>query len=391
MQKLSYQFRLRTDQPARDGRCKIAMHLGINGARVRVSLPVKAHPDSWDDNKEQMKSKGDIEQAKHVNTYLAGIRRKVDEIFFDALNTDSILTADKFDAAFNRKAVSGDFLTFMGNEIEAARPNNPSGTVKAWASAYNHLRACFGKVGYGDISVDMVKKFDAYLRKKKLEHNYINKLHSFLRKYILLANKRGKKIANPYNEFKLTLQKKKRDYLTAKEVSGLRTLYDSNELPIHLQKTLRHFLFQIATSLRYSDLAAITTKNLIGDTLMFCPIKTQKTGKLVSIALGDMAKKMLEDAGGDGVKLFPVKAEPTMNRYLKDIAAFAGISKKLTTHMGRHTFGFLFIAAGGQIEVLMEIMGHSDLKTTQIYTHIDRDQIRDGMARIDNLLSQIQG
>ncbi len=389
MQKLNYHFVLRRDQPAKNGHCKIALHLSINGGRVRISLPVSIAPEQWDAAKEVAKARPDAEFAKLLNTYLASVRRKVDEIFFDALNTDSILTSEKFDAAFNRKAVSGDFLTFMLNEIEAAQKFNPPGTIKAWMSAYNHLRACFGKIGYGDIGLELVKKFDAYLRRKKLEHNYISKQHSFLRKYILLANKKGKKVGNPYNDFKITVRKKEREYLNASEVAGLRALYDNGVLPGHLQKCLRHFLFQIATSLRYSDLSTITEQNLVGDTLVFCPVKTQRQGKLVSVVLSEMARKMLADSERVGDRLFPVTAEPVMNRYLKDISAFAGISKRLTTHMGRHSFGFLFIAAGGQIEVLREIMGHSDLKTTQIYTHIDRDQIRAGVARIDTLLSAI--
>jgi site-specific recombinase XerD len=389
MQKLNYHLRLRTDQPAKDGRCKVALHLSINGARVRISLPIAIHPDFWDDNKQCARAKGDLLFSKQINTYVLSVRRKVDEIFFDALNNDSILTVDKFDVAFNRKAASGDFLTFMENEIEAARPHHPEGTIKAWVSAYNHLRQCFDKIGYGDIGLDLVKRFDLYLRRKKLEHNYISKVHSFLRKYIILANKKGKKVGNPYADFKLTVRKKEREYLTAAEVVGLRTIYARKELPSHLQKSLRHFLFQIATSLRYSDLVGITTENIVGNSLVFCPIKTQKTGKMVRVVLSEMALAMLADREGLGDNLFDVYKEQNMNRWLKQIADYAGIGKKFTTHMGRHTFGFLFIASGGQIEVLQKIMGHSDLKTTQVYTHINSDQIGAGVRKMDDLLSSI--
>jgi site-specific recombinase XerD len=389
MQKLNYNFKLRTDQPAKDGRCKIAIHLSINGARVRISLPIAITPDTWDENKQQARSKGDLLYSKQINTYLISIRRKVDEIFFDALNTDSILTVDKFDTAFNRKAASGDFLTFMENEISASKKHHPEGTIKAWVSAYNHLRQCFGKIGYGDISLELVKRFDLYLRRKKLEHNYISKVHSFLRKYIILANKKGKKVGNPYTEFKLTIRKKEREYLTASEVVGLRTIYYRKELPNHLQKCLRHFLFQIATSLRYSDLVGIKKENIVGNSLVFCPIKTRRTGKMVRVVLSEMALSMLAESESNGDNLFDVYKEQNMNRWLKQIADYAGIGKKFTTHMGRHTFGFLFIASGGQIEVLQKIMGHSDLKTTQIYTHINSDQISAGVRKMDDLLSSI--
>jgi site-specific recombinase XerD len=389
MQKLNYRFTLRRDQPAKDGSCKLVLVCTINGDRLRMSVGMSVHPNNFDEVKMQMRSKGDLDHAKQVNTYLLKIRRKVDEIFFDHLNTDTILTVKKFEEAFSRKAASGDFLTFMQNEMDAAKDSQAPGTIKAWNSTYNHLRACFTKIPYADICLDLVKKFDSYLKKKKFESAYIAKNHSFLRKYILLANKKGKKVPNPYTEFKVVIQQKEREFLNAKEVQGLRELYNKKELPAHLQRALRHFLFQIGTSLRYSDLAAMTKENVINNMLVFCPIKTQKHGKLVKCPLSDMAKSMLNDSESVTDKLFSVYAEQTMNRWLKDIAAFAGISKKLTTHLGRHSYGYLFIAAGGQVEVLQKIMGHSDIKTTMIYTHIDTRQITEGVDRINSFLSVV--
>lgn len=387
MQKLNYRFTLRRDQPAKDGSCKLVLVCTINQSRVRISLGLSVHPTNYDEIKMQMRSKGDLDRAKQVNAYLLKIRRKVDEIFFDHLNTDTMLTVQKFEDLFSRKAAGGDFLVFMQNEMEMAKATQAAGTIKAWNSTYNHLVACFGKISYAEINLDLVKKFDQYLKKKKFESAYIAKNHSFLRKYILLANKKGKKVPNPYTEFKVVIQQKEREFLNAIEVQGLRVLYDKKELPAHLQRALRHFLFQIGTSLRYSDLAAMTRDNVVNNLLVFSPIKTKKHGKLVKCPLSEMAQAMLADTESGSSKLFSVYAEQTMNRWLKDIANFAGLSKKLTTHMGRHSYGYLFIAAGGQVEVLQKIMGHSDIKTTMIYTHIDTRQITEGVDRINSFLS----
>jgi integrase/recombinase XerD len=386
MQKLHYKVVLRRDQQSKSGTCKILLNCTINGARVRISTGLSVLPADWDPLKQQMRGRGEDRQ-KHINTYLANIRRKVDEIFFHHLNSDTLLTVEKFEREFSRKAPSGDFLVFMLNEIAAAKPDQAPSTVRAWMSAYNHLKECFGKIAYGDLNLDLVKRFDSYQRKKGLDINYIAKNHSFLRKYIILLAKSGRKVPNPYQEFKVRSIVKDREFLTDKEVVALYTLYQKKELKPHLQRTLRHFLFQIGTSLRYSDLAAVSRENLIGNQLVFSPIKTSRTGKLVKCPLSEMATAMLADSESESHLLFAVYAEQTMNRWLKEIASYAGIGKKFTTHIARHTYGYLFIAAGGQIEVLQKIMGHSDLKTTQVYTHIANSQIRQGVDRIDALLN----
>lgn len=58
------------------------------------------------------------------------------------------------------------------------------------------------------------------------------------------------------------------------------------------------------------------------------------------------------------------------NEVLKDIANAAGIKTKLTSHIARHTFAVRSIELGIPIEVISKILGHSDIKTTQIYAKI---------------------
>lgn len=84
--------------------------------------------------------------------------------------------------------------------------------------------------------------------------------------------------------------------------------------------------------------------------------------------------------------LFDCPADQTVNYRLKEIAAIAGIKKHLTTHVGRHTFGFLYLLMGGKVEELQEIMGHSKIETTMIYTHTDHDRKMAGVRKFDEVL-----
>lgn len=58
------------------------------------------------------------------------------------------------------------------------------------------------------------------------------------------------------------------------------------------------------------------------------------------------------------------------NLRLKVIAEAVGIKKNLTSHMGRHTYATMCLNAGIPIEVLAKMLGHTDIKTTQIYAKL---------------------
>ena len=56
------------------------------------------------------------------------------------------------------------------------------------------------------------------------------------------------------------------------------------------------------------------------------------------------------------------------------MAAYAHIHKKISSHVGRHTYACLCLAAGVRIEAVQRTLGHTDIKTTQIYARlVDQD------------------
>lgn len=64
-------------------------------------------------------------------------------------------------------------------------------------------------------------------------------------------------------------------------------------------------------------------------------------------------------------------------RVVKDFARRAGIAKKVSPHTLRHTFATHLIEGGADLAAVQELLGHADISTTQIYTHLDRDYLRE--------------
>ena len=88
-------------------------------------------------------------------------------------------------------------------------------------------------------------------------------------------------------------------------------------------------------------------------------------------------------------KLLPTKSNQKQNAYLKEIATLAECPKNLTTHTARHTFATLMLTKGISIESVSSMLGHTNIKTTQIYAKIIEQKVISEMSKIAEQLVAI--
>lgn len=76
----------------------------------------------------------------------------------------------------------------------------------------------------------------------------------------------------------------------------------------------------------------------------------------------------------------------TYNQYLRTIGELVGLDFRLTSHIGRHTFATWVLSHGIPIEIVSKMLGHTDIKTTQIYAKVLADDVNNAFLKLDEKL-----
>ena len=175
--------------------------------------------------------------------------------------------------------------------------------------------------------------------------------------------------------------------LTEAEVEALLDAPDVEQVLGLRDKTMLELLY--ATGLRVSELVTLTAPQLNlrqgivrvtgkGNKERLVPIGEEATlwlDKYMRSARLELLTESRSDA------LFPSKRGQAMTRQtfwhlIKRYALIAGVNKPLSPHVLRHAFATHLINHGADLRVVQMLLGHSDISTTQIYTHVARERLK---------------
>lgn len=197
-----------------------------------------------------------------------------------------------------------------------------------------------------------------------------------------MARDNGWVSCDPFKLQKLHLDKVDRGYLTEEQ---LETLYKKEFASDRLEKVRDFFIFSCYTGLPYIDLYKLNYDQIKvwGDGSTWISIVRQKTKVPSNIRLLEVPLRLIEKYRGQAKdnKVFPVPSNQKMNDYLKEIGTVCGFPKELIFHMARHTFATTVTLGNGvPIESVSKMMGHTNIKTTQIYARITDQKVNNDMA-----------
>lgn len=225
---------------------------------------------------------------------------------------------------------------------------------------------------FKDITYTFLKDFEVYLRGKG---NGINTVAKHLRQLRTLVNEainQGYIHANayPFRKFKIKQEKGRHEFLTPDELRKLENLEISDK---KLRHVLDAFLFCCYVGLRFSDFCQLTPANFIRvNGKRWLHFKSVKTGIELRLPLHLLFEgKALTILDRYCIAEFAsLGSNSEVNKALSVIAGIARIRKHVTYHTARHTCATLLIHQGVPITTVQKLLGHTSVKTTEIYSEI---------------------
>ncbi|WP_166690717.1 site-specific integrase [Fibrivirga algicola] len=256
------------------------------------------------------------------------------------------------------------------------------GTLKAIVTAQYRLLDYLRDTGklnlrLGEIKPVFVPDVMAYMKGRNYSQNYANKVIRVAMQVLNLAEDSEHIPRNPLRNVRLKHERVNIVYLDEIEIEQLRAYQFHNDT---FDLVRDGFMFQIYTGLAYTDLHNVTKDCItVIDGMTCLRIKRAKTQAPCIIPLLPPALALIEKYKKWGYcefhgKLIPLISNQKMNSYLKEIAGICGISKHLTTHVGRKSAATFLVNNGITPVALQSILGHSSFTTTAKHYAVTMDR-----------------
>ena len=370
----------------KDGTTAVFIQVLINRKKAVINphihwLPEKVDLDS---NSLQARMKND-KLCQDYNLIIGQEMAKINEVFTLARLANRTLTIESFQKELQNFASRDSFTAFWANAL-AERGDKSiirAVTHKSQKSSLETLKRFKANVFFSDLSIQFLVDYKAFLfNSLKYDSDSVWTRLKDMRTYCNLAKKTNV-FTYPFEGFKMPKPERRPDFLNEEEFLLLKAHFEAKlYLPgSRKERSLRAFMFVCYSGLRLSDLKVISHSNLRKDVLSFIPSKSKNEARhVIEVPLHPYAKSLIVTEDGP-LLLWP--GETQFRMAMAEISELLDLSTRCSPHVGRHTFATRFLRKGGRIEVLKELLGHKDIKTTLIYVHVDLPRKQLEMAFLD--------
>jgi site-specific recombinase XerD len=284
------------------------------------------------------------------------------------------------------EAAKRQFLEYI--EIERGR------AVKTIENYDRYLTRFFAHTGIKNtsgITEENVREFRLWLNrqegtsgsmKRRTQNYYLIALRAFLK----FLRKRSIECISPERIELAKLPERSLDLISSAELERLMKAVEGSEEKALRDRAILELLF--STGLRVSELCSLDTDLDLSRDEFSVRGKGEKVRVVfLSPAAKDALNVYLKNRKDMGEALFVNIANGrergerltprSIERIIKYYAAKAGITKKVTPHVLRHSFATDLLSNGADIRSVQQLLGHASINTTQIYTHVTDSHLRD--------------
>lgn len=392
-------FYLRSNYVNKEGKTSVMLRIYLNNERLSLgSTGISVKSSQWDKEKERIK--GRTTEALNTNLQLDNIASGLQSIF-RRIEMSDVVSLERIKSEFLGKKEEIDTLMqlFEKHNGDVAKQVGVS-VGKATLQKYNVCKRHFSEflekqykrsdIKLTELTYVVIREFDLYLRTEVGQNpNTATKTMKTFKTITLLGQKMGVLLHDPFMNHRFHIEPVNRGFLTDEEILPIA----NKDLGISRLELVRDiFIFSCFTGLAYIDVSNLTPDHIVtlGDK-QWIMTQRQKTSVETNVLLLDIPKAIIAKYGGKTYrngKLFPMLTNQKTNSYLKEIADICGIKKNLTFHLARHTFATMSLSKRVPMESVSKMLGHTNIRTTQIYARITNKKIEHDMEELADKLDK---
>ena len=374
VEKFKVLLYLKKSEPDKTGKAPIMGRITLNRTMAQFSCKLSCTPGLWNARESRLngKSREAVETNEKIERLLLAVHSAFNSLMERKKDFDAAAVRDMFQGNAGMQMTLLKLLDRHNEEMKARvgvdrAPTTMSTYVYTRRTLAEFIKTEFkvSDLAFGQLNEQFIRDYqDFCLEKKKLAMETVRHYLSILKKICRIAYKEGHSEKYHFCHFKLPKQKETTPKALSREnFEKLRDL----EIP---EKRRSH---------------VITRENLFQDDegSLWLKYRRKKTDYLGRVKLLPEAlmliKKYREDTRAT---LFPPQDYHTLRANMKSLRLMAGLSQDLVYHMGRHSFASLVtLEEGVPIETISKMLGHSNIKTTQIYARVTPKRLFEDMDR----------
>jgi integrase/recombinase XerC len=284
-------------------------------------------------------------------------------------------------------ASAAKFQIYVDNFLDSLRSerNFSRYTIINYRIDLSRFLSFIDKRGGSLFSIDRrsAREFLYHLEKNKFSRRSLARKISAIRSFFRWLIREGKTKTNPFKLISTPkLQKRLPNFLYKEEVEKLLQAPDVRSVLGKRDRAIFELLY--GSGIRVSEAVKLNLSDLDLDALEIRVFGKGRKERIVLIgkyAASAIKEYLRARRGSQSRTLFQNKrggrlTERSIERMIKLYARTAGIDKPLTPHTLRHTFATHLLSCGADLRTVQELMGHSSLSTTQIYTHVTKEKLK---------------
>ena len=378
--------------------------------KVTYKTLLHVSPDYWDEKEQCVKKQHP--NAVALNAVILQKRAELEKETCWLTLTDSSVSIATIRNKINDRT-SFDLFEYADKYIEQLYKEGKHATYKKYKSVIKKLRCYTNEktLPIKSISLEFIKRYEDYLTNDLGNNRNTTTVNlKTLAKLVgdIYRNYDMDETGNPFRKMKFKREQTERTYLGIDEIRKIQNLKIKLQSPLYDARDM--FLFECFSGIRISDILTLKWRNVTNKEITICMRKTEKT---LTVPLHDQVKAILEKRRriieNNGGQILPdnyvfnvlkvdvdnataqdslnaiSSATAIINKQLKRIAAKTGIEKNLSTHVGRHSFATMLVTADVNLTVIKELLGHSDVKVTQVYAQATPQKKEEAIGILNDL------